>query len=78
MVAAKGLKLFKCHPSQKTLQDIINSLTTNGIVDLSGYILLSDNILDKILHYEEIHYEETCEKVSEAVYLDWRASEESA
>ena len=73
MVAAKGLKLFKCHPSQKTLQDIIHSLTTNGIMDLSGYILLSDNILDKILHYEE-----PCEKVSEAVYLDWRASAASA
>ena len=59
MVEARGLKLF--HPSQNTLQDIIHSLTTNEIVDLSGYILLSDNILNKILHCEEI-----C--VSEVIY----------
>ena len=62
MVAAKGLELFKCHPSQKTLQAIIHSLTTNDIVDLSGYVLLSDNILNKILHCEE-----RCDKVSEDI-----------
>jgi len=52
MVEAKNLELFKCHATHKTLAKILEAVSSTP-ADLSGYIHLSDNILNRIQEYRD-------------------------